>query len=157
MSVKEFDAEVMSKGPGGAWAYIPMPFDVPTEFGVKGVCAVKGTVNGFAFRTSLMPATGGGEIHLMFNKEMKAGSGATVGEVVHVVMERDREPKIVETAADLAEALAKNPVAQANFDNFAYSHKKEYVDWINSAKQQATRERRVEQAVGMIAEKKRQR
>ena len=33
----------------------------------------------------------------------------------------------------------------------SYSHKKEYVDWIDSAKQEETRARRVEKALTMLA------
>ena len=51
-------------------------------------------------------------------------------------------------------ALKKNKKAWAVFEKFAYSHKKEYVEWITDAKTDATRERRMEQAIEMIAEGK---
>ena len=55
---------------------------------------------------------------------------------------------------ELATALAANPAAQAKFDAFAPSHRREYNEWIGEAKQPATRERRVAQAVEWIAEGK---
>jgi hypothetical protein len=53
-----------------------------------------------------------------------------------------------------AAALAKNRKAQANFAAFPPSHKREYVEWIVDAKQEATRERRIATAVEWIAEGK---
>jgi uncharacterized protein YdeI (YjbR/CyaY-like superfamily) len=51
-------------------------------------------------------------------------------------------------------ALNKNKAGWDNFENFSYSHKKEYIEWINQAKQEATRNRRLAAAVKMIAQAK---
>lgn len=50
--------------------------------------------------------------------------------------------------------LKKNKKANAIFEDFAYSHKKEYVEWITEAKTESTREKRMDQALEMIAEGK---
>ena len=55
---------------------------------------------------------------------------------------------------DLIAALKKNRKAQATFDAFAPSHKREYVDWITEAKRPETRARRLAQAVEWMAEGK---
>jgi hypothetical protein len=52
----------------------------------------------------------------------------------------------------LAAALAKNPAARERWDAIAPSHKREYATWIVDAKRDETRERRVAQAVQMLAE-----
>ncbi len=57
--------------------------------------------------------------------------------------------------AELAAALKKNQAAQKVFDGFAPSHRREYIDWIDQAKREATRLQRVTQTVGMLAEGKR--
>jgi uncharacterized protein YdeI (YjbR/CyaY-like superfamily) len=51
-------------------------------------------------------------------------------------------------------ALKLNKAAQKVFDGFPYSHKKEYVEWITEAKTEATREKRMETAIGWLAEGK---
>ena len=56
---------------------------------------------------------------------------------------------------DLASALAQAPKASATFDTLAPSHRREYLQWIIEAKQAATRERRIAQAVEWLAEGKR--
>jgi len=51
-------------------------------------------------------------------------------------------------------ALAKNKKAKQVFENFAYSHKKEYLGWITEAKTEETRNKRMETALEWIAEGK---
>jgi uncharacterized protein YdeI (YjbR/CyaY-like superfamily) len=48
-------------------------------------------------------------------------------------------------------ALKKNPKALTTFENFSYSHKKEYVQWITEAKREDTRDRRIKTAIDQIA------
>jgi uncharacterized protein YdeI (YjbR/CyaY-like superfamily) len=50
--------------------------------------------------------------------------------------------------------LTKNKKASATFSAFSYSHKKEYVEWITEAKTEETRNKRMAQAVEMMAEGK---
>ena len=59
-----------------------------------------------------------------------------------------------ETPEDLLAALRKTKGALAVFEKFPPSHKREYVEWIVDAKQQATREKRIAQAVEWISEGK---
>lgn len=59
-----------------------------------------------------------------------------------------------ETPDDLRVALDSSPQAAATFDGFSPSSRREYVEWITEAKQAATRERRVAQAVEWMSEGK---
>ncbi len=86
-----------------------------------------------------------------FRKAWKdAGEGKTV------MRRRDYQtPKPpLEVPADLAAALKKSRPAQAVFDKFSPSCKREYITWITEARQQATRDRRLAQAIEWIAEGK---
>ncbi|HKR62781.1 MAG TPA: YdeI/OmpD-associated family protein [Thermoanaerobaculia bacterium] len=67
-----------------------------------------------------------------------------------------REPRSanVDVPPDLAAALKKNAKARATFDAFPPSHKREYVEWITEAKQEATRQKRLAQAVEWMSEGK---
>jgi uncharacterized protein YdeI (YjbR/CyaY-like superfamily) len=51
-------------------------------------------------------------------------------------------------------ALRKNKKALATFDAFSPSNKREYVEWVVDAKQQATRDKRLAQAIEWMAEGK---
>lgn len=55
---------------------------------------------------------------------------------------------------DFAAALAASPGAEANLAGFAPGQRREYLEWITGAKQAATRERRIAQAVEWLAEGK---
>lgn len=62
-----------------------------------------------------------------------------------------RAAKPVSVPGDLVAALKKNPKARAAFEAFPPSHKREYVDWIDSAKTDGTRHRRIATAMAWIA------
>ncbi len=50
-------------------------------------------------------------------------------------------------ASDIAEALRAKPAALSTFEGLAPSHKREYLNWIDEAKRDDTRKRRI---AGMI-------
>lgn len=64
------------------------------------------------------------------------------------------KPEMVMCPA-FAAALRQSHAAQAVFDAFPPSQQREYLDWIISAKQDATRDRRIAQAIEWLAEGKR--
>jgi len=54
----------------------------------------------------------------------------------------------------IIDILNDNPNANQVFNDFSYSHKKEYVEWIIEAKKEATREKRITQMLDWLAEGK---
>lgn len=66
-----------------------------------------------------------------------------------IVQQRLTERELV-IPEDLKKALANNKRAQLNFENFAFSYKRNYVGWITSAKKEETRKRRIKEAVELI-------
>ncbi|MBO0822940.1 MAG: YdeI/OmpD-associated family protein, partial [Actinobacteria bacterium] len=54
--------------------------------------------------------------------------------------------------SDFARALDADPVARAAYDRLAYSHKREHVRAIETAKKPETRVRRIEKALAMLHE-----
>ncbi len=89
---------------------------------------------------------------MVVKKEIREAIGKSGGDTVKVVMEIDTEPRIVLVPEDFQQALENNAKAKEVFDSFSYTHKKEYVEWINGAKKQETRENRMKKAVESIAE-----
>ena len=109
---------------------------------------VVATVNGYTWRTSV--ARMGGEFLLGLNKEVRQGAGVEAGDEVDVTVELDTAPREVEVPEALAAALVADPQAKASFEDMAFTHRKEYARWIAEAKQQETRQRRVQRALEMI-------
>jgi uncharacterized protein YdeI (YjbR/CyaY-like superfamily) len=56
---------------------------------------------------------------------------------------------------DLSKALERDPEAQSNFDKYPASQKKMFLYWIDSAKTERTRQKRIRAAVEMAAQNKR--
>lgn len=70
-------------------------------------------------------------------------------------LSRPRRPARVPVPVDLAKALAANARARKTFDGFPPSARRDYVEWIEGAKTEATRSRRLDTAVQWLAEGKR--
>lgn len=64
------------------------------------------------------------------------------------------EKEALQAPADFAALLKKNKAADKVFSEFSYSNKKEYITWIEEAKTEATRTKRINEAVEWIAEGK---
>ncbi len=139
----KFTAIIEDAGRGGA--YVTIPFNVEQVFGKKRVM-VKAWLGGEFYRGSLV-RMGGLEHILGVRKEIREKLGKAIGDEVEVVLEEDTEPREVTVPQDLQLALESEPIAQANFGRLAYSHQKEYLQWIEEAKRPETRRKRVEQAV----------
>src|ERR1017187_5593277 len=67
---------------------------------------------------------------------------------------KPKAPRELVVPDDLAKALKRSKAAQATFDKFSTSQKREYVEWLTEAKTEATRTRRLETAIEWIAEGK---
>jgi hypothetical protein len=80
--------------PGSEGAALKPPFDAVAVFHRKGRVPVKGTINGFPFRSSLMNM---GEGHMMVvNAQLRAGARCRAGDTVLVLMELDEDKRTVE-------------------------------------------------------------
>jgi len=135
-----FKARIEGKEAGVVAAITP-PVDVPEFFGTRGRVPVRGKINGFPFRSSLMPMEG---CHMMpVNKALCQGAGAKPGDTVDVVMERDEESRTVEAPPELKKELAKNKKAQERWEKLAFTHKKEMAISIHDAKQEETKKKRL--------------
>lgn len=149
MNRQEFEV-ILKKPEDIDGAYFIVPFNVPEVYGTKAQVKVRGTIDGYSYRGSIANM---GEGHCMVvKKEIREAIGKSGGDTVKVVMEIDTEPRIVIVPEDFQQALENNAKAKEIFDSFSYTHKKEYVEWINSAKKQETRENRMKKAVESIAE-----
>jgi hypothetical protein len=135
-------------GETGAVSAIVPPIDVLETFGTRGRVPVAGTINGFPFRSSLMPMGG---CHMMpVNKSLREGAGVKSGDVVEMVMERDEAPRMIEPPPLLKKQLAQSKSAKANWEKLPYTHKKEIAIWIDGAKQEETRTRRLTKAMQVL-------
>lgn len=66
-----------------------------------------------------------------------------------------REPELAGVPSDLHKVLAASPKAKAQWDDLTPIARRDFISWINSAKQQETRKRRVDSVPSKLASGKR--
>ncbi len=151
MKEYKFDAVILKKEGMNA-TFIEFPYDVEKEFGVKGQVKVQATFDGVPYRGSL--AKMGHHCHILgVTQKIRKEIGKSAEDTIHVVLKQDTEPRIVEVPQDFAELLDKYPEAKKLFDSMSYTHKKEYVRWIEEAKRHETRQRRLQKSLTMLMDK----
>jgi hypothetical protein len=149
---KTFKARIKSLDSALGWRIVDIPFDVKKAFGKGGRVPVRGTVNGFAFRTSLFPRKEDKHF-LMLNKQMQKGAGATLLEdAVEVVLELDTEKRTVGTPTLLKKALDDDEDLLKYFNSFSYYMRKWIGEYITLPKSEATRRKRAEQMAVTLME-----
>lgn len=67
---------------------------------------------------------------------------------------KPKEKKELDIPDYFMAVLRKNEKALATFEQFSYSHKKEYLEWITEAKSEETRNKRLETAIEWMSEGK---
>jgi hypothetical protein len=143
-----FTAELVPRGPAAA---IVLDDDQVSTVGEGAKrFPVLATVNGYSWRTSI--ARMRGEFLLGLSRAVREHAKVEAGDTVDVELVLDTEPRDVEVPDALAQALAGDSVARAKFDALAFTHRKEYARWIDEAKRDETRDRRVVQALEMLHE-----
>jgi len=144
-----FETTLIARGPKGAWTHLPIPFSAVEVFGRRGRIPVAGTLNGFAFRRALTPL-GNGHHYMMVDKTIKAGANVAAGAYVHVELVLDEAERRVPIPEELATLLAIDQTSHDAFLRLAYTHQKEYADWISSAKKPETRQSRAQKTIEML-------
>ena len=134
-------------GTEGAGTFLEVPLDVPAVFG-RVRAPVRVTVNGHTWRTTVMRY--GERYYLPLNRENRGAAGVAAGDTVSVLVESDHAPRTVDVPADLAAALDAAPGAREAFDAASFSHRREWVEWVEEAKRAETRSRRVAGVVEQV-------
>ena len=127
---------------GGGGTLVPIPREVATTLGLKGMPKVEALIAGHPYRGSLMPM-GDGTYCLGVLKSIQEAAGVGQGDSVTVELALDTAPRTVEVPSDLAKALARDKKAAAAWEALSYTNKKEAARAIDEAKRPETRERRL--------------
>jgi hypothetical protein len=149
MSTQKRFRVVLDKDDKSEATGIAIPFDVEKVFGTRARVPVRGTINGFPFRSSIFPM-GGGCHFMAVNKATREGAKAKAGDTISVQMERDEEPRVITPPQDFARALKASKQAQAAWEKLSYTHQKEHAKAIEEAKKPETRARRIEKAIAQL-------
>jgi hypothetical protein len=129
---------------------IEVPAEVVAGLGSGKRPAVRVTVNGYTYRSTVAPM--GGTYMLPLSAEHRQGAGVAAGDEVDVELELDTEPREVTVPLDFADALDQDPDARRFFDGLSYSNRRRLVLSIEDAKTAETRQRRIAKTVDMLRE-----
>jgi hypothetical protein len=133
---------------GKATTGIQVPDDVLEALGAGRRPAVKVTVNGYTYRSTV--AVMGGTPMISLSAEHRAASGLAGGDDVEVDLELDTAPRQVDVPPDLAAALDAEPAARRTFDALSHSNKSWHVLQITGAKTDETRQRRIAKSIDAL-------
>ncbi|MGA8528450.1 MAG: YdeI/OmpD-associated family protein [Acidobacteriaceae bacterium] len=141
---QRFNGVLERDGTSLGWTIVRVPFDPCEVWPERNRLRVKGTINGFAFRTSLFRMQTG-TFFLLVNKPMQKGGGVTLGSLANVVLEPDLEERPVETPPELERFLREDRTLRKWHGALSPSSRKWIADWIAQPKSADTRARRAEQ------------
>jgi len=141
------------KGEKTGWTYIDIPADIAAAIkpGCKKSFRVKGRLDKFAIQQVALMPMGDGNFILAINAAMRKGTGKKKGAMLDVQLSEDK--KQYELNKDLVECLADEPAALAFFTAKPKSHQHYYSKWIESAKTETTKAKRIALAVSSLAKK----
>jgi Domain of unknown function (DUF1905)/Bacteriocin-protection, YdeI or OmpD-Associated len=135
------------------WTYFEVPADLAQKIkpGHRKEFKVKGKLDAHPIkRVSLFPMGGGGFI-LVLNAALRKAIGKKHGAMVKVQLEADDSPFIFNK--DFIDCLADEPAAKAFFQSLPGSHQRYFSKWIDEAKTEPTRVKRITMAVNALAKK----
>lgn len=142
-TIKKFDKQAEKTG----WTYIEIPAAIAQQLNPenKKSFRVKGFLDEYSFSgISLLPL-GGGDFIMALNATMRKHIGKGKGAILQVKMEADRSPILL--SPELMECLSDEPKALAYFNKLPRSHQNYFSKWIESAKTEATKAKRIAQTV----------
>jgi uncharacterized protein YdeI (YjbR/CyaY-like superfamily) len=131
------------------WTIMRVPFDPTKVWPQRKKLRVCGTINGFAFRTSLFKARDGSYI-LLVNKKMQKEGRVRQGGVAEVVLEPDMEERSVATPPELEELLREDRRLRKWYDRLSDSYRKAFADLVTKVKSPGARMARAEQLAEMM-------
>jgi len=134
--------------------YVEFPFSVEEIFGTRGMVKVKALFDGKAEYRGIMSNMGTGCHILILTQEVRRKLGKSFGDFVLVELEHDLEKREVIIPEDVQNLLTEHPEAFAFFEKLSYTHRKEYINWITSAKREETRAKRMIEFIDKLQNKK---
>ena len=148
-TIQKFD----EMGDKTGWSYINIPSEIAQELfpGNKKSFRVKGKLDSHPIKgVSLIPM-GGGDFIMAINAEMRKATGKKKGSSLKVQLTQDKIPYRINQ--ELLDCLEDEPAAKAFFNTMPHSHQSYWSKWIESAKTDATKTKRIAQSVIAMAKK----
>jgi hypothetical protein len=141
------------QGEKTGWTYIEVSVKIAERLkpGCKKSFRVKGKLDAYNISQVALIPIGDGDFIMPINAAMRKGIGKKKGAVLQVQLEEDK--KEYQLNSEFMECLADEPQALEFFQSKSPSHQRYYSKWIESAKTDATKTKRIAIAVSSLAKK----
>ncbi len=142
-----------SQGEKTGWTYILIPAKIAEKInpGTKKSFRVKGKIDEHKIRSVALLPMGGGDFIMPVNAVMRKAIKKTKAASVTVELEKDITP--LKLSAELMACLKEEPDAKAYFESLPKSHQQYFSKWIESAKTETTKTKRIATAVTAFSNK----
>ncbi len=142
---KSFTAVLEAVGDKLHWVIARVPFDIAKAWPERNGRRVRGEINGFVFRTALLPEKGGKAYVLLVNKKMQAGGKAGPGDRARFVLEPDLEKRTCDMPVEFERALKGARGLRKYFDSISPSMQKGFTNHVAEPKSAESRRKRADQ------------
>lgn len=140
--------------PRATWSFVVLPQGASRQLPSRGPVAVQGRFNGVPFQATLQP-DGQGSHWLKIERALRGAAGASVKDEIAIELVPATDEPEPSVPADLRKALAGDAEARRQWHSLTPAARRDWVQWLASAKRVETRERRVAGACDMLAKGKR--
>ena len=142
-TIKKFD----DQGEKTGWSYIEIPAEIAEQLkpSTKVSFMVKGKLDGITIKSISLLPMGNGNFILALKADLRKKLRKNKGAMLKVQLEKDDAPYTINE--DFMQCLNDSPVAASHFRQLPGSHQKYFSKWIESAKTDATKAKRIAQAV----------
>jgi hypothetical protein len=142
------------QGEKTGWSYIEVPADLTQQIkpGNKKSFRVRGMLDGLAVKGMALMPMGDGNFIMALKAEIRKAIHKNAGAMLQVRIEEDTDYK-VEVPDDLQECFEFEPEALAFFNSLPKSHRDYFINWINGAKTNETRTKRIVNTINAMLRK----
>ncbi len=146
-TIKKFNEQGEKTG----WTYIEIPADIAEQIkpNNKKSFRVKGRLDDFKIKSVALMPMGNGIFIMPFNEVMRKGTGKRKGAMISISIEEDKAP--LKLNEDFLACLNDDPDALKHFNSLAGSHRNYFSKWVDSAKTEQTKTKRIAMAVAALS------
>ena len=148
-TIQKFDRQGEKTG----WTYITISAKIAKLLnpGIKKSFRVKGKLDGFAIEKTALIPMGEGDFIMAINAAMRKGIRKQKGATLKVELAVDKTPIL--PPSELLECMADEPEAVKHYNSLPQGHRNYFTKWIDSAKTDVTKAKRIGLVIRTMANK----
>ena len=139
------------QGEKTGWTYFVIPGDIAQQIkpGCKKIYRVKGKLDNYKISSIAIMPMGDGSFIMPVNAVMRKAIGKRKGAIITATLEADDKP--LELNEDFMACLNDEPAALEHFNSLSGSHRNYFNKWIDTAKTEPTKTKRIAMAVSALS------